>query len=286
MKALIIIAAILLSAGCTRNDGMTRMQQAKEIRMETPTRDALNGPTQASSIASTGGKQSTITTKQDPFTPPNWLTGDQVPGTSPTTNSGTSPGTNPGTSTGMNPGTYPGTNPGTNPVTNPETNPGTNPEMSPGTGSGTNQGTYPATNPGTSPETNPAVNPADKNLSSPYEQQVLQLVNKQRTGSGLAALMMDNKLSQMALVKAQDMYNNNYFDHTSPTYGSPFQMLDKFQITYSTAGENIAKGQTSPEQVMNEWMNSEGHRANILNNTYTKIGIGYFNGEWVQEFIS
>jgi uncharacterized YkwD family protein len=133
----------------------------------------------------------------------------------------------------------------------------------------------------------PATNPAEQPSASPqYAQQVLQLVNKQRASTGLAALVMDDKLSQMAMLKAQDMYNNNYFDHTSPTYGSPFQMMGKFQISFNTAGENIAKGQNSPEQVMNDWMNSEGHKANILNNTFTKIGIAYYNGEWVQEFIS
>ncbi|WP_240419252.1 CAP domain-containing protein [Paenibacillus periandrae] len=259
MKTFFIIATIILAAGCAKNDGMTRIQQ-------TTPKEAI---THASSISTTEAQHSTITVKQDPFTLPQWLAGGQVPGT------GTNPVTNPGTS--------PTTNPGTSPVTNPEANLRTNPITNPIT----NPGASPTTNPGTNPITNPGANPADKTpASSPYEQQVLQLVNKQRTDAGLGALMMDNKLSQMALAKAQDMYNNNYFDHNSPTYGSPFQMMDKFQISYNTAGENIAKGQTSPEQVMNEWMNSPGHRANILNNTYTKIGVGYYNGEWVQEFIS
>ncbi|WP_235427178.1 CAP domain-containing protein [Cohnella kolymensis] len=117
-----------------------------------------------------------------------------------------------------------------------------------------------------------------------FEQQVLQLVNKQRATAGLSPLGMDSNLSKMAMAKAQDMYNNNYFDHTSPTYGSPFEMMGKFRIVFNAAGENIAKGQTSPEQVMNDWMNSEGHRANILNSSFTNIGIAYFKGEWVQEF--
>ncbi|MEK3720492.1 CAP domain-containing protein [Paenibacillus sp. FSL H8-0034] len=260
MKTLFIIATILLAAGCTKNDNITRMQQAAPNEAAQKT---LEGSvvTQASSISTPGAQQSTITVKQDPFTLPQWLAGGQVPGT------GTSPITNPGTSPTTNPGTSPIMNPGANPVTTP--------------------GASPTTNPETNPNTNPGATPADKtSASSPYEQQILQLVNKQRTDAGLGALMMDDKLSQMALAKAQDMYNNNYFDHNSPTYGSPFQMMDKFQISYNTAGENIAKGQTSPEQVMNDWMNSPGHRANILNNTYTKIGVGYYNGEWVQEFIS
>ncbi|MFC3344642.1 CAP domain-containing protein [Paenibacillus abyssi] len=128
-------------------------------------------------------------------------------------------------------------------------------------------------------------NPADKNQStSQFEQQVLSLVNAQRTNAGLSTLSMDENLSKVAMVKAKDMYDNNYFDHTSPTYGSPFDMMRNFQIPFNAAGENIAKGQPTPEQVMNDWMNSEGHRANIMNSGFTKIGIAYYNGTWVQEF--
>lgn len=120
--------------------------------------------------------------------------------------------------------------------------------------------------------------------SSQFAQQVLDLVNKERSKAGLGALTMNAELSKMAMVKAQDMYNNNYFDHNSPTHGSPFDMMKEFGITYNTAGENIAKGQNSPTQVMNDWMNSPGHKANILNSSYSKIGIAYYNSEWVQEF--
>ena len=81
-----------------------------------------------------------------------------------------------------------------------------------------------------------------------------------------------------------------YFDHTSPTYGSPFDMMKKFNISYNTAGENIAMGQKTPSEVMNSWMNSSGHRANILNSTYTELGVGIqkdSNGTiyWTQMFI-
>jgi len=85
-------------------------------------------------------------------------------------------------------------------------------------------------------------------------------------------------LTAIANEKARDMAENNYFSHTSPTYGSPFQMLQQYGIRYRTAGENIAAGQKTPEEVMNSWMNSSGHRANILNPAYTEIGIGYFAG--------
>ncbi|MNH43142.1 Cysteine-rich secretory protein family protein [compost metagenome] len=78
---------------------------------------------------------------------------------------------------------------------------------------------------------------------------------------------------------------NNYFSHTSPTYGSPFDMMRSFGVKYSYAGENIASGQRTPQEVMTAWMNSAGHRANILNGNFTKIGVGYVNGEWVQMFI-
>ncbi|WMT39718.1 CAP domain-containing protein [Paenibacillus sp. D2_2] len=124
----------------------------------------------------------------------------------------------------------------------------------------------------------------DTTDKSDFEQQVLDLVNQERAKTGLSSLSRNEELSNMAMVKAQDMYNNNYFDHNSPTHGSPFDMMKEFGITYNTAGENIAKGQTTPTQVMKEWMNSPGHKANILNNSYTNIGIAYYNNTWVQEF--
>jgi len=130
--------------------------------------------------------------------------------------------------------------------------------------------------------------PGDPQLNadpSQFAQQVLELVNQARMNAGLQPLNENRRLANMAMAKAQDMYNNHYFDHQSPTYGSPFDMMKAFGITYSTAGENIAQGQTSPTEVMNQWMSSPGHRANILNGSYTQIGVAYYNGEWVQEFI-
>jgi len=119
---------------------------------------------------------------------------------------------------------------------------------------------------------------------SDYAAQVVSLVNQERAKQGLSALKTDAKLTAVALAKAKDMYNNNYFDHNSPTYGSPFDMMKQFGVSYSYAGENIAKGQRTPQEVMTAWMNSSGHRANILNAHYTSIGVAYYNGEWVQEF--
>lgn len=86
------------------------------------------------------------------------------------------------------------------------------------------------------------------------------------------------------------MKDNNYFSHTSPNYGSPFQMMQDFGIKYSNAGENIAGGQKTPQEVMDAWLNSSGHRANILNKNFTQLGVGYAKGGsygyyWVQMFI-
>ncbi|WP_299093390.1 CAP domain-containing protein [uncultured Metabacillus sp.] len=122
---------------------------------------------------------------------------------------------------------------------------------------------------------------------SEYEQQVVDLTNQERAKQGLPALKVDLELSKVAREKSADMQRNNYFSHTSPTYGSPFDMMKKFGITYKTAGENIAKGQRTPQEVVNAWMNSEGHRKNILSSNYTHIGVGYVaeGNYWTQQFI-
>ena len=125
------------------------------------------------------------------------------------------------------------------------------------------------------------------NEQASVEQEVVKLVNAERAKAGLPALKEDWELSRVAKYKSQDMHDKNYFDHTSPTYGSPFAMMKKFGITYKAAGENIAKGQKSASEVVNAWMNSEGHRANILNKNYTHIGIGFVKdgNYWSQMFI-
>ncbi|WP_027087633.1 CAP domain-containing protein [Cohnella panacarvi] len=134
--------------------------------------------------------------------------------------------------------------------------------------------------------TTPASSSQGTVATSEYATQVVSLVNQERAKAGLPALKVTNPaLKLVALDKAKDMYNNNYFSHTSPTYGSPFDMMKQYGVTYRAAGENIAKGQRSPQEVMNAWMNSAGHRANILNAGFTTIGVAYYNGVWVQEFI-
>ncbi len=120
--------------------------------------------------------------------------------------------------------------------------------------------------------------------TSAFADQVLQLVNKERANAGLQPLKMDSELSAVAMEKAKDMHDNHYFDHTSPTYGSPFDMMKQHGIQSMAAGENIAMGQQSPEEVMQQWMNSQGHRENILNGNFDSIGIAYYDGYWVQEF--
>ena len=120
-----------------------------------------------------------------------------------------------------------------------------------------------------------------------YEQEVVRLVNAERASHGLPALSIRADLCQYARVKSQDMHDSGYFSHTSPNYGSPFDMMKSFGITYSHAGENIAMGYSTPEAVVSAWMNSEGHRANILSASYTELGVGYVadGGYWTQWFV-
>ncbi len=122
---------------------------------------------------------------------------------------------------------------------------------------------------------------------SQFEQQVVDLTNQERAKYGLKPLQVDNELSKVARDKSKDMQANNYFDHNSPTYGSPFDMMKSYGIDYRSAGENIAMGQRTPQEVVTAWMNSEGHRANILNDSYTHIGVGYVEqgNYWTQQFI-
>jgi uncharacterized YkwD family protein/spore coat assembly protein SafA len=122
------------------------------------------------------------------------------------------------------------------------------------------------------------------------ENQVVQLTNQQRARYGLPPLAHDWQLSRVARYKSADMRDKHYFSHTSPTYGSPFTMMKNFGISYHTAAENIAAGQRTPQEVVNSWMNSPGHRANILNRNMTHIGVGYAKGGsyghyWTQMFI-
>ncbi|CQR46775.1 LysM domain/BON superfamily protein [Paraliobacillus sp. PM-2] len=126
----------------------------------------------------------------------------------------------------------------------------------------------------------------DIDATKRVEHLVIQLTNQERAKHGLSALKPDWELSRVARYKSTDMKNKNYFSHQSPTYGSPFTMMKDFGISYRRAAENIARGQQTPQQVVRAWMNSPGHRKNILGD-FSHIGVGYVaNGKyWTQMFI-
>lgn len=130
----------------------------------------------------------------------------------------------------------------------------------------------------------------DYNAIKIVENKVIDLVNEVRQKNGLRPVLPNWELSRCARHKSQDMRDRNYFSHTSPTYGSPFTMIKNYGINYTAAGENIAAGQQTPEKVMQDWMNSEGHRQNILNPSFTHLGVGYTTGGsyryyWTQMFV-
>lgn len=134
---------------------------------------------------------------------------------------------------------------------------------------------YPKSNNSNNQNTNNTTNNTTNNGSSltADEKEVFDLINAKRTAARLSALKVDAELQNVARAKAEDMVKNNYFSHTSPTYGSPFDMMKSFGVSYKTAGENIA-GNSSNSGAVNAWMNSEGHRANILNSSFNYTGIG------------
>ena len=142
------------------------------------------------------------------------------------------------------------------------------------------------TNTTNSNTTNTTATPASQSYEA-FELQVIELTNVERKKAGLAPLQLDNLLMNNAEQKSLDMKQNKYFSHTSPTLGSPFEQMKNNGISYKKAGENIAKGQSTPEQVVQAWMDSPGHRENIMNSNYTHIGVGYVNGGhyWTQQFI-
>lgn len=163
--------------------------------------------------------------------------------------------------------------------------------MEPGTQYGAGQGTAPGGQGdqgqnGAEEQGQQKAGDTDQSISD-MESKVIELTNAERTKNGLAALKSDSSLSGVAQEKSDDMQAKNYFSHTSPTYGSPFDMMRDFGVEYSTAGENIAMGQRSAEEVVDAWMKSEGHRKNILSSNFTHIGVGH-TGEgnyWTQMFI-
>jgi uncharacterized YkwD family protein len=114
--------------------------------------------------------------------------------------------------------------------------------------------------------------------SSGEEQSMLSLVNQARSKAGSSPLHIDASLAKLARMKAQDMVNKGYFSHTSPTYGSPFDMLKSYGVDYSYAGENLA-GAATVQSAHDNLMDSPGHRDNILNQNFTRVGIGMVSSE-------
>ncbi|MCI8805789.1 MAG: serine protease [Clostridiales bacterium] len=174
----------------------------------------------------------------------------------------------------------------------------TKPSSKPTTEATTETTTQTISKPTTETVTKPSIKPpaetttsttVNNNAQANMAQEVLKLVNAERAKQKLPPLKLNTALSNVAQLKSEDMKNKNYFDHTSPTYGSPFNMMKQFGINYKYAGENIAKGQKTAADVVTAWMNSEGHRANILNKNFTDMGLGYVKSGsttyWTQMFI-
>lgn len=109
------------------------------------------------------------------------------------------------------------------------------------------------------------------------ERRMAELINAERAKQGLQPLTLDIELSRVAEIKSAEMVERNYFSHQSPTYGSPFEMMRRFGITFRTAGENIACNRTV-EGAHQSLMASQGHRENILNGAYDRVGIGIVDG--------
>lgn len=130
-------------------------------------------------------------------------------------------------------------------------------------------------------------NDADSDSTRSYAEQVVDLVNRERAKEGLAPLTIDTGLEQAALVRSREIQTN--FSHTRPNGSSFATAVAEAGVTYRRTGENIAWGQKTPEAVVNAWMNSAGHRANIMNVNFSRIGVGYLTNAsgtpyWTQLF--
>jgi len=128
------------------------------------------------------------------------------------------------------------------------------------------------TNP--TPKPNPDPGAGSTVNASAMQAEMLGYINAARAEANLPPLKLDAKLSEGAALKSKDMATNNYFSHQSPTYGSPFEMMRSLGISYTYAGENIAK-HMSVKSAHDGFMNSPGHRANILNKNFNKVGLGF-----------
>lgn len=166
---------------------------------------------------------------------------------------------------------------------NDNTNTGTNTNTDTNTNTNTNTDTNTNSNTNTNTNTNTSTN----TQTSSFAQQVVNLVNAERAKEGLAPLTIDTTVEKAAMVRANEIQSN--FDHTRPNGSAFYTVLAEQGVSYRGAGENIAWGQKTPEAVMNAWMNSPGHRANIMNKNFTRIGVGNLQNSagtqyWVQLF--
>ena len=121
--------------------------------------------------------------------------------------------------------------------------------------------------------------------SDAFEKEVLDLVNIERSNHGLGLLIWDDKLASVARAHSADMARRNFFDHTSPDGATPVERLNNAGIVYRFYGENCAMGPRTPKKAVDGWMNSPGHRANILNAKHTHLGVGFHKYYWTQVFI-
>ena len=162
------------------------------------------------------------------------------------------------------PAPQPEPNPAPQPAPNSQKQPDANVSRSGSTAVKTPAPATPAPSRGTEAKNSPAM-----------AREMLNLINAERAQQGLAALVLDSRLSNGAYLKSKDMGINQYFSHTSPTYGSPFQMMKSLGITYRAAAENIARNRTV-SAAHTAFMNSPGHRDNILDDSYRKVGLGFY----------
>lgn len=136
------------------------------------------------------------------------------------------------------------------------------------------------------PQPTPQPTPDPGNGLTAAEQQMFDLINRDRAAAGLPALKIDMRLVRAARIKSQDMKDKGYFAHTAPDGTTPWDLMKAQGVTYKAAGENIAHGQRDAAAAEKAFMNSPGHRANILNKNYTHVGIGIVGNYYTQEFAS
>lgn len=153
-----------------------------------------------------------------------------------------------------------------------------------GSGSGAAAGSQNNSSAGTDPSVCINTFAGVSEIESANLEEVCSLTNSERAEVGASQLTLDPKLTELAQAHARDMVQRSYFSHTNPDGQDPFDRLRAASVSYRAAAENIARGQSTPVGVMSSWMNSSGHRTNLLNTRYSRIGVGSYQGYWVQIF--